>query len=211
MRTLFRARGGTRSTGDMTNLLVIVVSDAAGSNPPASKAPTPQLLPSPLLDVYSRHLGSCVSHIEVFAPDEIAIVHVMNRVVRRCFLLGNDEVTGKNYDHRKIWVEDQLQRLAASFGIDSKPLPSGSPPGRSGNPGLRGVCRPQSDSIGDCRDTGSERLHVGPAPDRVVRSSDCNTGKHRGPCHRTSRPDATDTLNDAWSADSRSISVATDD
>lgn len=59
-----------------------------------------------------------LARIEVFAPDEIAIVHVMNRVVRRCFLLGNDEFTGKNYDHRKVWVEDQLQRLAASFGID---------------------------------------------------------------------------------------------
>ena len=32
---------------------------------------------------------------EVFADDEVAIVHVMNRVVRRCFLLGDDPVTGK--------------------------------------------------------------------------------------------------------------------
>ena len=40
------------------------------------------------------------------------------RVVRRCFLLGNDPVTGKNYDHRKIWIEDQLKHLAANFGID---------------------------------------------------------------------------------------------
>jgi REP element-mobilizing transposase RayT len=42
----------------------------------------------------------------------------MNRVVRRCFLLGTDPVTGKNYDHRKQWIEDELQRLAAGFGID---------------------------------------------------------------------------------------------
>ena len=40
------------------------------------------------------------------------------RVVRRCFLLGNDPVTGKNYDHRKIWIEDQLKHLAANFRID---------------------------------------------------------------------------------------------
>ena len=39
---------------------------------------------------------------EVFAPDEVAIVHVMNRAVRRCFLLGTDSVTGKNYDHRDV-------------------------------------------------------------------------------------------------------------
>ena len=42
-----------------------------------------------------------VARSEVFAPDEIAVVHVMNRVVRRCFLLGDDPVTGNNYDHRK--------------------------------------------------------------------------------------------------------------
>ena len=59
-----------------------------------------------------------LSRVEVFSPDEVAIVHVMNRVVRRCFLLGNDPVTGVNYDHRKVWIEEQLQRLAAFFGID---------------------------------------------------------------------------------------------
>ena len=102
----------------MIDLLVIVVPDAAGSNPPASKAPTPQLLPSHLLDVYCQHLGSCVSHIELFAPEEVAIVHAMNRVVRRCFLLGDDPVSGNNYDHRKVWIEVQLCLLAAQFGID---------------------------------------------------------------------------------------------
>jgi hypothetical protein len=30
----------------------------------------------------------------LFAADEVAVVHVMNRVVRRCFLLGDDAVTG---------------------------------------------------------------------------------------------------------------------
>ena len=59
-----------------------------------------------------------VARVESFAPDEIAIVHVMNRVVRRCFLMGTDELTGKNYDHRKAWVEKELKRLAAWFGID---------------------------------------------------------------------------------------------
>ena len=55
---------------------------------------------------------------EVFAPDEVAIVHVMNRVVRRCFLLGVDSVSGKNYDHRKVWIEKLFQQFAACFGID---------------------------------------------------------------------------------------------
>lgn len=55
---------------------------------------------------------------EVFTPDEIATVHVMNRVVRRCFLMGTDAVSGKDYSHRKNWLEEELERVAAYFGID---------------------------------------------------------------------------------------------
>ncbi|MEZ6153898.1 MAG: hypothetical protein R3C09_27700 [Pirellulaceae bacterium] len=55
---------------------------------------------------------------EVFSPDETSIVHVISRVVRRCFLLGDDPLTGKNYDHRKEWIEILLQHHAMFFGID---------------------------------------------------------------------------------------------
>ncbi len=55
-------------------------------------------------------MAARMAQIEVFAPNEVAIVHVMNRVVRRCFLLGNDPITGKNYDHRKIWTERKTAR-----------------------------------------------------------------------------------------------------
>jgi hypothetical protein len=54
----------------------------------------------------------------VFLPAEIAIVHTICRTVRTCYLLGNDPITGRNYDHRKMWIQDQMQRLAAGFGID---------------------------------------------------------------------------------------------
>ncbi|MEJ7595455.1 MAG: hypothetical protein WKF77_28400 [Planctomycetaceae bacterium] len=59
-----------------------------------------------------------LARVEVFAADEIAVVHVMARTVRRCFLLGVDGVTGKNYDHRKLWLDDQLVHQARHFGID---------------------------------------------------------------------------------------------
>lgn len=59
-----------------------------------------------------------LARAEVFAADEVAIVHVMNRTVRRCFLLGDDPLTGKNYDHRKVWMEDELQHLGFYFGCD---------------------------------------------------------------------------------------------
>ena len=46
-----------------------------------------------------------LARVEVFAADEIAVVHVMTRTVRRCFLLGEDVLTRKNYDHRKQWKQ----------------------------------------------------------------------------------------------------------
>ena len=59
-----------------------------------------------------------LARAEVFGAQEIACVHVIARVVRRCFLLGDDPFTGINYDHRKDWIEQQLLRLSAAFGID---------------------------------------------------------------------------------------------
>ncbi len=59
-----------------------------------------------------------MSRAEVFDPQEVAIGHVFSRVVRRCFLLGDDPVSGKNFDHRKVWIESYLQQFAASFAID---------------------------------------------------------------------------------------------
>jgi len=58
-----------------------------------------------------------LARVEVFAADEIAIVHVMNRTVRRCFLLGDDPFSGKNFDHRKVWLDEQLIHQARHFGI----------------------------------------------------------------------------------------------
>ncbi len=58
------------------------------------------------------------ARVELFDPDEIAIVHAMNRTVRRCPLLGLDPTSGRNYDYRKRWIESELQRLAQNFGID---------------------------------------------------------------------------------------------
>ena len=51
-------------------------------------------------------------------PHEVNIVHVINRTVRRCFLFGDDPLSGKNFDHRKDWIEQLLEDFAACFGID---------------------------------------------------------------------------------------------
>ncbi|ACA87231.1 hypothetical protein [Shewanella woodyi] len=44
--------------------------------------------------------------------------HCCSRVTRRAMLLGDDKFTGKNYDHRRDWVESQLLKLAGVFAID---------------------------------------------------------------------------------------------
>jgi REP element-mobilizing transposase RayT len=55
---------------------------------------------------------------DVIDPSEINVVHCINRTVRRCFLLGNDAFSGKNFDHRKVWIEELLVHFSAHFGIE---------------------------------------------------------------------------------------------
>ncbi len=52
------------------------------------------------------------------APAEVGVYHCVNRCVRRTFLCGTDERTGKNFDHRKQWLQDRLQFQAGRFGVD---------------------------------------------------------------------------------------------
>jgi len=59
-----------------------------------------------------------LARTELFDPFEVAILHGIGRGTRRCFLLGFDPVSRKNFDHRKVWSEDQLKTQAANFGID---------------------------------------------------------------------------------------------
>ncbi|MCE9686433.1 transposase [Shewanella sp. AS16] len=44
--------------------------------------------------------------------------HCCSRVVRRAYLCGEDKYSGKNYDHRRGWVESLLFELAEVFAID---------------------------------------------------------------------------------------------
>ncbi len=55
---------------------------------------------------------------EVFDPQDICIVHCIQRCVRRACLAGLDPVTGKNFDSRREWIRSRMERLASVFGID---------------------------------------------------------------------------------------------
>ncbi len=61
---------------------------------------------------------SRVPRKDLFSWNEVQVAHVWNRVVRKCFLLGEDPVSGKNYDHRKVWIVELLDYYARFFGID---------------------------------------------------------------------------------------------
>lgn len=55
---------------------------------------------------------------EIFRPGEQAIVHVMNRCVRKCFLLGKDKRSGRDFGYRREMFERELRKATCGFAID---------------------------------------------------------------------------------------------
>jgi REP element-mobilizing transposase RayT len=55
---------------------------------------------------------------DIFDPNEVGAFHAVQRTVRRAWLCGHDPVSGKSFEHRRTWIQNRLQDLAASFGID---------------------------------------------------------------------------------------------
>lgn len=50
-------------------------------------------------------------------PDTAGTYHCVSRCVRRAFLCGDDALSGRNFDHRKQWIEDRLLEQADVFSI----------------------------------------------------------------------------------------------
>jgi len=50
--------------------------------------------------------------------DDTPWYHILSRCVRRAYLCGLDHHSGRSFEHRRGWIVERIQKLAAVFAID---------------------------------------------------------------------------------------------
>jgi hypothetical protein len=58
-----------------------------------------------------------ISRKQQICPEETPYYHCISRCVRRAFLCGEDELTGRSYEHRRDWIVEKLKQLDGVFSI----------------------------------------------------------------------------------------------
>ena len=59
-----------------------------------------------------------VARKQQICVEETPYYHVVSRCVRRAFLCGKDQVTGKSFEHRRHWLIDRIKKVTSIFAID---------------------------------------------------------------------------------------------
>lgn len=58
-----------------------------------------------------------VARREIVDASEPGVYHCVSRCVRRAYLCGVDDLSGRDFSHRKVWVKQRLELLTEVFGI----------------------------------------------------------------------------------------------
>jgi hypothetical protein len=54
---------------------------------------------------------------QIVDPSVPGFYHCVSRCVRRAFLFGEGNYSGKSFEHRKAWVEERPLDLASHFAV----------------------------------------------------------------------------------------------
>jgi len=58
---------------------------------------------------------------QLISDEEPGVYHCVSRCVRRTFLCGVDQHSGKDFEHRRQWIEDRIFKLVESFAVSVYP------------------------------------------------------------------------------------------
>ena len=59
-----------------------------------------------------------VPRSQVFDAAEIGVYHCINRCVRGAYLCGRNASTGRNFEYRRVWIQERMAFLASTMGLD---------------------------------------------------------------------------------------------